>query len=183
MRRRFISFCGVVFCLLVVSCGGGPQKEMADHLEALYGRKIHFVHDNHYRVDGRDTLIYSEPSISIVLFVDSLGCQPCKLRLGELGVKIRELKQIGSTAHFIVIVQNSDYSVFEQDAVHNLPGYPFVYDEEGRFLKYNELPLDSRYHAFLLNQNGEVVLVGNPIGNDKLWELYKQQIHRLSQGG
>lgn len=63
--------------------------------------------------------------------------------------------------------------------MHNLPGYPFVYDEEGRFLKYNELPLDSRYHAFLLNQNGEVVLVGNPIGNDKLWELYKQQIRKL----
>lgn len=50
-------------------------------------------------------------------------------------------------------------------------------DKNGDFAKQNpQLPKNRNYHIFLLDENNEVVVVGNPMGNEKLWELYKEQI-------
>ena len=38
---------------------------------------------------------------------------------------------------------------------------------------------DTRLHSFLLDKDNRVVLTGNPIGNEPLWELYKEQIREL----
>ena len=35
---------------------------------------------------------------------------------------------------------------------------------------------EPRFQTFLLNQNNEVILIGNPIDNKYLWNLYKQTI-------
>ena len=37
----------------------------------------------------------------------------------------------------------------------------------------------TRFNTFLLDKENRVVLVGSPANNDKLWELYKQQIRKL----
>ena len=43
----------------------------------------------------------------------------------------------------------------------------------------NRFPKQDRYKTFLLDKENRVVLVGSPANNDKLWELYKQQIRKL----
>lgn len=168
--------------LLFSSCKDKDKKAISEQLDALYGKEIKFVHQDQYIIDRRDTIIHWDgtPDFKIVIFADSLGCQPCNLRLGELSLKVRELRHINEKAHFVVIVQNSDYREFEHNVAHDMPGFPFIYDTEGLFLKANELPLDNRLHAFLLDKDNKIVLVGNPVGNDKLWELYKHQIRELS---
>lgn len=37
------------------------------------------------------------------------------------------------------------------------------------------------YHTFLLDRQNRVVLVGNPIGNERLWELYKKEIREQAK--
>lgn len=180
-KFSFFWICGL-FMFLISSCKDQDKKAISEQLDALYGKEIKFVHQDKYVVDSRDTLIHvaESPDFKIVIFADSLGCQPCNLRLGELSLKVRELKHINKNARFVVIVQNSDYREFEHNVEHDMPGFPFIYDTGGLFLKTNKLPLDSRFHAFLLDKNDKIVLVGNPVGNDKLWELYKHQIRELS---
>lgn len=59
--------------------------------------------------------------------------------------------------------------------------YPMYIDRECRFPALNPtLPKDPRLHVFLLDHKNRVVLVGSPIGNKNLWELYKQQIEHLT---
>lgn len=143
--------------VLLILCGiflfscNGRQSEIADQLRSLYGKKIEFVHGNHFVVDGRDTLLCEErnPDFKIVIFADSTGCQPCNLRLGELGLKMRELTFIDKNVQFVIIVQNTDYGKFEHMVEHDMPGFPFVYDPQGVFLQVNDLPSDHRFHAFL----------------------------------
>lgn len=180
-RFSFFIICGLAL-LLFSSCKDQGKKVISEHLDALYGKEVKFVHQDRYIIDGRDTVIHmtDTPDFKIVIFADSSGCQPCNLRLGEFNLKIRELKLIDKNARFIVIVQNSDYREFEHNVKHDMPGYPFIYDTEGLFLKINKLPLDSRFHAFLLDKNDKIVLVGNPVGNDKLWDLYKRHIRESS---
>ena len=69
--------------------------------------------------------------------------------------------------------------------------FPFKYDKSlDKFLNspiklyilsqsliYNEnIPTDTRLHSFLLDKDSKIILVGNPLRNEKLWDLYKNVI-------
>jgi hypothetical protein len=62
--------------------------------------------------------------------------------------------------------------------------YPVFIDEHGAFPAANpHIPADSRFHTFLLDKNGKVVVVGDPVNNPDLWELYKKTIAELIANG
>ena len=55
--------------------------------------------------------------------------------------------------------------------------WPFFIDENGAFLKNNTvIPQDSRFHVFLLNSENKIILVGNPLNNETIWDMYKELI-------
>lgn len=51
---------------------------------------------------------------------------------------------------------------------------------EETFLKENSLPQTNLLHTFLLDQNNKLVLLGNPIDNEKLKSLYKTSLIKIS---
>ncbi len=58
-----------------------------------------------------------------------------------------------------------------------------VWDSAMVFVRSNPaVPDNSDYHTFLLDRDNRVVLVGSPVGNPKMWELYKSTIARLGEG-
>jgi len=62
--------------------------------------------------------------------------------------------------------------------------YPAFIDEKQAFATDNpHIPDDRRFHTFLLDKNGKVVLVGDPVNNPGLWELYKTTITLLIENG
>ena len=61
---------------------------------------------------------------------------------------------------------------------------PVFYDPDGAFERANpQLPENPVFHTVLLDRDNRVVLVGSPIGNPKMWELYKSTIARLVENG
>ena len=54
--------------------------------------------------------------------------------------------------------------------------YPLFYDYKNKVGELNMFSKEPRFQTFLLNQNNEVILIGNPIDNKYLWNLYKQTI-------
>jgi hypothetical protein len=58
--------------------------------------------------------------------------------------------------------------------------YPIFIDPNATFVKQNpKLPKNRQLHSFLLDRNNRVVMVGNPLHNPVLWELYKKTIQRM----
>jgi hypothetical protein len=58
--------------------------------------------------------------------------------------------------------------------------YPILLDDRGLFPAANpHIPADQMFHTFLIDKNGKVVLVGDPVNNPQLWELYKTTIATL----
>jgi len=45
------------------------------------------------------------------------------------------------------------------------------------------IPTDIRFHVFLLDKNNRVTLIGSPLHNESLWNLYKQTIDTLLANG
>jgi len=55
-----------------------------------------------------------------------------------------------------------------------------IYDSDDLFIKRNDLPKDNAvFQTFLIDKNGCVILVGNPLYNSKLSQLYMQEINKL----
>jgi len=50
---------------------------------------------------------------------------------------------------------------------------------DGSFERLNpHLPKDERFHTFLLDENNKVILVGYPVNNPKLKELYLKELNK-----
>lgn len=58
--------------------------------------------------------------------------------------------------------------------------YPVYIDEAEQFTQLNSfLPEDTRYHTFLLDRNDCIVLVGNPLGSDAMWALFRSTLDNM----
>lgn len=57
--------------------------------------------------------------------------------------------------------------------------YPVVYDSNNEFVKRNDFINHPIFYSILLDKNNRIRLTGNPVGNETLWNLYKQQIKML----
>ncbi len=58
--------------------------------------------------------------------------------------------------------------------------YPFFFDKGKVIITKNNIPDDKRRQTFLLDSMNSVVLVGNPIHNKEISQLYRNEIRRLS---
>ena len=58
--------------------------------------------------------------------------------------------------------------------------YPIVLDRDNRFELVNEIPRESEFQTFLLNEQNQVILVGNPLKNSELKQLYLKTMDTIS---
>ena len=54
--------------------------------------------------------------------------------------------------------------------------YPVFLDFENKINQLNHFSEQQSYQCFLLDRDNNVVMIGNPTLNPKIWELYKEQI-------
>ena len=53
-----------------------------------------------------------------------------------------------------------------------------LYDPENHYIKMNKLPDNKLLNTFLIDPNGKIVVIGNPIISNKIATLYKNEIDR-----
>ena len=113
-------------------------------------------------------------SKTILIYIDSTDCTECRLNVDEWGLKIRELREYNVEFKFIINPNNYKMAkaVFFREGLYNV----IFEDVDYKFKNLNNIPQDVIYNVFLLNEDKNVVLLGNPIDNPAMWELYKKQL-------
>ena len=140
------------------------------------------------------------PEISEVLYKDSLyrenlplnkgsklkittllwgDCKSCVVDLDGWD-ELFQLVQSKQDIEILFYLYTSDFDFFKKSTYENkLHKYPLILDENLNYIDKNDLPFKNKvYQTFLLNSNNEVILVGNPINNEKLMKLYKEEINK-----
>lgn len=112
----------------------------------------------------------------ILVAVDSNTCTECHLKLYEWKKLIQEIDSITNNTAFLFIIHTKDYSLLDIIKENNKFNYPIIYDYDNKIGKLNKFPRNFLFQTFLLDSNNKIILVGNPIGNKYLWDLYKQII-------
>ena len=74
----------------------------------------------------------------------------------------------------MVISDSSIYTEINKKEIHF--EYPVIFDTNNEFQKSNNLAQNNIFHTMLLNKSNKVILIGNPINNTKLKELYIEQV-------
>jgi thiol-disulfide isomerase/thioredoxin len=165
-----------LFYLLLLSC----TKTLKSEIESFTGQQITLPAEM-----DPDSVDVSDTQNKLIIWFDSTECGSCRMsRMYEWDDDPAVQYAQGLPGKFEVIMIFSPKKEDVRSLTLNLKNYdvsfPVIIDETGDFPSLNpQIPADKRLHAFLLDKDNKVVMVGNPLGNEPLWKLYKEQIRTL----
>ena len=174
--------------ILIVLLGLFSCKKDARRIEAelivkeWVGKEIRFPDNVPCYVSGRDTLPKLcdegfQKEFKILLYVDSTGCSSCRLNLLEWGQLMKEADSLfQEKVGFLLFFQPKNMNEMKFLFIRDWFDYPVFMDINGAINQLNRFPQSMKYQCFLLDKNNRVLMIGNPVLNLKIWELYKEQI-------
>lgn len=181
-KFRYLLYGVLLFSIAFASCNS-RQRETRDVLAEMSKNKIDIPFSEmgcfHSEADTMRSVAAVEPKYTFVHYVDSSQCSPCALdRMYTWNKFIDEYSKKGVRFVFIVepkIEQMEDvHFSIASSGLHS----PVYVDSLFAFRKQNKnLPTEQKYHSFLLDKLGYVILVGNPLQNSKIEGLLDKIIN------
>ena len=118
-------------------------------------------------------------SLKMVAYINQKGCMGCKLHdllpIYMFALENEHLKNFS----VIIILNPSDMEAADYTLTDMHFHQTVFYDIDGSFERLNpHLPTNEQFHTFLLNENNNVVLVGNPAHNEKVKNLYLKEMNK-----
>lgn len=168
-----------LFISLLSGCKETEKERVTRLVSEWQGKEIIFPEKPVFTVFATDTVNYSIPSSrhKVLVYVDSLGCTSCKLQLDRWKQFIEKTDSLSQgTVPFLFFFQAKDHReiryLLKRDGFH----YPVCLDASDKLNELNRFPSDMTFQTFLLNEKNEVEVIGNPIHNLAVKELYLKQI-------
>lgn len=178
MRIGFLI--GISLCAIFIGCGNTRNKEeILSALETMIGANVIFPNSlEFYSVNDYKTRSGETNRQKMVVYFSPMVCTPCNLdHLFDME-KLEEKWSNVEIVYILSYMENED----EMDIKTFLEEWNFkhsVYLDKGnRFAKENPmLPRNPNYHTFLLDNEGKILIVGNPMLNDDVRNLYENLIN------
>ena len=76
---------------------------------------------------------------------------------------------------YLVIADSSIYNKINNEIIHF--DYPVIFDPDDQFRKKNNLNENNIFHTMLVDANNKVIIIGNPVNNVKMQNLYREIIN------
>ncbi|MDR2811230.1 MAG: DUF1573 domain-containing protein [Tannerellaceae bacterium] len=171
---------GILLFLLFISCGGDKKKEDVLRLVAEWqGKEIIFPKNivfTRYLTDTTNFLI-PESEYKVLIYVDSVGCTACKLQLSQWKelMAYTDSTSRGAVPFLFFIHSNNYWEMYYLLKEDNFD-IPVCIDKEDELNKLNRFPSDTDFRTFLLDRENKIVVIGNPIQNLAVKELYLKRI-------
>ena len=163
--------------IFITSCNDVSREER--EIRELHGRKIEFCR-NYESISLKDSLSIETEllcGVKIVTYIDESSCSECVMR--SLLLWKRKISELTHRVGFIPVVFPADKNEIYTTLKNLRITSPLMYDTDNVFIKRNKLTVLARNRTFLLDRNNRIVLVGEPILNKSLWELYKRTIQTM----
>lgn len=170
---RIVSYL-TLLCLIVSCCG--ERISMARILSAFTKHEI-VIPDDLECINNKTLSLIDKSTLKplkLVIFHDSINCTTCHIaHIAEY----YPLYMMSDTYSFSVLTilspEQSDVEEIKKELITRGFCFPIYIDTYGSFKNLNEhIPTDQRFHCFLLNQDNYPILVGNPLANTNLHELF-----------
>ena len=172
----------VIVLFFSVSCKDKTKKKITQLVEHWQGKEIIFPSDMIFTRYLTDTVDYQIPQsdYKILIYVDTIGCASCKLQLPKWKELIAQVDSLtDKQIPFLFFLHPKDLKEIRYILKRDGFNFPVCIDKEDKLNKQNNFPSDITFQTFLLDKNNKVVVIGNPIHNLAVKDLYLKQ---LTQG-
>lgn len=169
----------LLLVLVMSGCAEDNKQKIVRLVETWQGKEIRFPESSVYTLFGKDTVDYTvgvKPH-RILVYTDSVGCTSCKVQLPKWKEWIAEVDSLsGGEVEFLFYFH--PFNV--KDIVYLLKrdkfDLPVCIDLGDELNRLNEFPADITFQTFLLDRENKVKVIGNPIHNTSVKNLYLKQI-------
>jgi len=165
------------------SCKQNERQTEAEKIVKKWVEKeIQFPEEYACSILGRDTVStlcadLFNTEYKVLLYVDSVGCTSCKLKLFQWNQLIEESDSLfKEKLSFLFFFHPKDKKELQFLLKQDRMNYPVFLDSGDKINQLNHFPEQQLYQCFLLDKDNKVILIGNPTLNPKVWELYKERI-------
>lgn len=170
---------GILTGLLLTSCTDRQREAITHTVTQWQGREIQIPEGAVFTVQARDTVTMDMHAAAhkVLVYVDSAGCTSCRLQLHEWKRFMAEVDSAtdGSVPFLFFLspksVKEARYITRRDDFTH-----PLCVDMQNRLDSLNHFPEEEMFHTFLLDANNRVSVIGNPIHNRAVRELYMKTL-------
>jgi len=178
MYSKFLTLL-ILTLFFFCGCKETNKARIARLVSEWQGKEIIFPDNPVFTVYAKDTADYSIPQngYKILVYTDSLGCTNCKLQLDRWKEFVAYTDSVtNGTTSFLFFFHAKDfqeiYYLLKRDGFN----YPVCFDTNDELNKLNSFPSELTFQTFLLNERNEVEVIGNPIHNPAIKELFLKKI-------
>ena len=143
------------------------------------GKQIVFPENSIFTRYLTDTTDYQIPQseYKVLIYVDSIGCTSCKLQLHKWKELIEYTNSVTQNkVPFLFFFHPKDAKEIRYLLKRDGFDHPICIDLDDRLNKLNKFPADMTFQTFLLDKNNKVAVLGNPVHNTAVKDLYLKQI-------
>ena len=165
--------------LFLFSCSDDKKHNIEALVKEWNNKEILFPGNPVFTRLVKDTVPYRIPKTDykVVVFVDSVGCISCKLQLPKWKEFMHEVDSLSDgNVPFVFFFQTKDVRelryILRRD---NFP-HPVCIDTEDSFYRLNRFPREMMFQTFLVDSENRVKVIGNPIHNLSVKDLYLKGI-------
>lgn len=181
---KYLNLLLLTTTFLFFSCKEDNKDTIARLVTEWQGKEIVFPKDITFTRYVADTTDYQMPAsdYKVLIYVDSIGCTSCKLQLARWKTLIAHTDSItGGKIPFLFFFHSKDYKEIRYLLKRDRFDLPVCIDKNDQLNKLNQFPADITFQTFLLNKENKVVVIGNPIQNLAVKELYLKQLTGVEQ--
>lgn len=164
---------------VLLSCQDRKRQEISRLVQEWQGKTILFPDSMVFTIYGQDTVPAPSMDVDykILMYVDSVGCPSCRMQAYNWKLFAEELDSlVGDKVSYFIYVHPKDITQLSTVLYNATFDKPICIDTTDIIDRLNHFPSGNDYRTFLLNRNNEVVILGHPIYNQYVRQLYKQMI-------
>lgn len=164
----------MVLILTICACNTDKDRVL---LESFIGSEVSLctdsmlcINDNNYQ-NKKSKYIY-------VIYIDSIDCSECAIKSMVWWANDCEMSkaiELGKIEYAFIfsprkIVKNQIISKIKEECI--FPQYTYIDSSEITIRNNPNIPPNRAFHTFMIDETGKVVLVGDPIRNDKVKKMF-----------
>ena len=176
MRQLVITLFSLLF---LFSCSDDKKHNIEVLVKEWNNKEICFPDNPVFTRFVTDTVSYRIPKsdYKVVVFVDSVGCISCKLQLPRWKEFMYEVDSLSDgNVPFIFFFQTKDVRELRYILRRDNFQHPVCIDTEDTFYRLNRFPGEMMFQTFLVDSENRVKVIGNPIHNLSVKDLYLKEI-------
>jgi len=164
----------ICMSIIIFSACNSSKERIEKQINILYSNKIDIPSSKMEVIVYDSMYLHKKPNYRVLVYLDSTECTPCYVsHYHEWEYILKECRKYEPSISLAIIIETKNLS---EDVKEKFLAPTFdrtiLIDKNGVFRKRNPFfPESQIMHVLLLDKEGRVILVGNPLSNKKVEEL------------